>query len=135
MKQPQSGQQAKPGLGQKLALSFVFLWFFIGGIAHFTATDLEMKIVPPWLPGHRLLVQVSGAFELLGALALLSSRTRRVAGLGLVLLTLAVTPANVYMWQRADLFTMIPYWILILRLPFQLALMICIWWSTRRACP
>jgi uncharacterized membrane protein len=28
-------------------LSFVFLWFLVGGIAHFAATDTEMRIVPP----------------------------------------------------------------------------------------
>ncbi len=26
-------------------LTFVFLWFFIGGIAHFVATETEMRIV------------------------------------------------------------------------------------------
>ena len=32
----------------KLAgVGFVFLWFFIGGIAHFVATETEMRIVPP----------------------------------------------------------------------------------------
>jgi uncharacterized membrane protein len=32
------------------ALSFVFLWFFTGGIAHFMATDIELRIVPPYIP-------------------------------------------------------------------------------------
>jgi len=132
MKRPPSGQRERLGLGKMLALGFVFLWFFIGGIAHFTATGVEMKIIPPWMPEHRLLVQISGAFELIGALGILVPRTRRVAGMGLALLTLAVTPANVYMWQRAELFPMIPYWILTLRLPLQAALIICIWWASQR---
>ena len=123
------------GLGRTLALGFVFLWFFVGGIAHFALTDTEMKIVPPWLPEHRLLVLVSGIFELLGAIGLLSVRTRSAAGWGLVLLTLAVTPANVYMWQHADMYPMVPYWALTLRLPFQVVLLILIWWSTRPVRP
>ena len=48
----------------------------------------------------------------------------------LFMLTLAVTPANVYMLQRSDLFG-IPLWILVARLPLQLALLALILWSTR----
>ena len=33
--------------GKQAGLAVVFLWFFIGGIAHFVATETEMKIVPP----------------------------------------------------------------------------------------
>jgi uncharacterized membrane protein len=90
-----------------------------------------MQIVPPWLPEHRLLVLVSGASELLGAIGLLFKRSRRAAGWGLILLSVAVAPANIYMWQQANQFPMIPYWVLALRLPLQLALIACIWWSTR----
>ena len=32
--------------GQVAGLAFVFLWFFIGGIMHFAATDTEARIVP-----------------------------------------------------------------------------------------
>lgn len=120
----------KLGLAKFLGLGFVFLWFFIGGIAHFVLTDLEMKIMPPWLPEHRLLVLVSGAFELMGAIGVLFIRTRSVAGWGLILLTAAVTPANIFMWQNASQFPEIPYWALTIRLPLQLALLACIWWST-----
>jgi uncharacterized membrane protein len=56
--------------------------------------------------------------------------TRRLASWGLFMLTLAVTPANVYMLQRADLFD-IPVWILVARLPLQVALLALILWSTR----
>jgi uncharacterized membrane protein len=114
----------------KLAgLVFVFLWFFIGGIAHFAATDLEMRIVPPYIPSPRVTVWVSGVFELLGAFGLLLPVTRRWAGWGLFALTLAVTPANVYMLQAADQFH-VPYWALVARLPLQAALLVVIAWST-----
>jgi len=118
---------------RRLTLSFVFLWFFLGGIAHFMFTDLEMSIVPPWLPHHRLLVLVSGVFELLGAIGILVGSTCGAAGWGLVLLTAAVTPANIYMWQHTSHYPAIPYLALTLRLPFQAVLMAGIWWSTRPA--
>lgn len=111
-------------------LVFVFLWFFLGGIAHFAATQTEMRIVPPFIPWPRATVLVSGVFELLGALGVIWPRSRAAAGLGLLLLTLAVTPANVYMLQRSDLFP-IPYWLLVARLPLQLVLLWIIARSTQ----
>lgn len=110
-------------------MGIVFFWFLIGGIAHFTATQLEMSIVPPYIPWPRAAVLVSGVFELLGAAGLLYRPTRRAAGVGLFALTIAVTPAHIYMLQRPELFA-VPYWALILRLPLQAALLALIAWST-----
>lgn len=115
--------------GTRIGAGVVFFWFAVGGAAHFLATDLEAGIVPPYIPWHRQVVLVSGVFEVLGALGLLYGPTRRAAGLGLFMLTLAVTPANVYMLQRHDLYH-IPLWLLIVRLPLQVALLALIWWST-----
>lgn len=117
---------------RRAALVFVFLWFLLGGIAHFVWTDAEMRVVPPYLPSPRLLVLVSGAFELLGAAGLLWRRTRRWAGWGLVLLTLAVTPANVQMLHDAHAYA-VPYWLLVGRLPFQVVLLGLIAWGTTPA--
>lgn len=115
----------------KLAgLAFVFLWFFIGGIAHFVATETEMRIVPPYIPWPRAAVLVSGVFELLGAAGLLWPQTRRAAGIGLFLLTIAVTPAHIYMLQVPELFPSIPIWALWLRLPIQAAFLALIVWCT-----
>ena len=114
---------------RQLGLAFVFLWFLLGGMAHFAATGLEVRIVPPYIPWPRATVLVSGVFELLGAAGLIFRRSRRAAGLGLMALTVAVTPANIYMLQHAGLFA-VPYWALVLRLPLQVALLALIAWST-----
>ena len=111
-------------------IGFVFLWFAIGGVAHFALTETEMRIVPPYIPWPREMVLISGAFELLGAAGLLWKPTRRIAGIGLFLLTIAVTPANIYMLQEPQLFPSVPFWALILRLPLQVALLALIAWST-----
>ncbi|SAI25854.1 Predicted membrane protein [Bordetella ansorpii] len=64
-------QHVAPSTGKKIGLGVVFLWFFIGGIAHFAATDIEMRIVPPWVPWPREVVLLTGVFELLGAVGVL----------------------------------------------------------------
>ena len=118
--------------GRKAGLGVVFLWFFLGGIAHFVLTDLEMRTVPPWVPWPRETVLASGVLELLGAAGLCVAATRRLAGWGLFALTIAVTPANVHMLQRAELFPTVPLWALVARLPVQVALLALILWSTAR---
>lgn len=115
--------------GRRIGFAFVFLWFLIGGIAHFVATDLEAAIIPPYIPWPREVVLVTGVLELVGAVGLWFPAVQRAAGVGLFLMTIAVTPANVYMLQRSDLFG-VPEWALILRLPLQVALLWLIAWST-----
>lgn len=117
--------------GQIVGLAIVFVWFFVGGIMHFVATNTEARIVPPYIPWPVAAVLVSGVFELLGAVGILMPSLRRAAGIGLFLLTLAVTPAHIYMLQRPDLFN-IPVWALWLRLPIQVGLLALILWSTWR---
>src|ERR1700712_31457 len=118
--------------GQRIALGFVFLYFLIGGACHFLYMPLFVQIVPLYIPFPLLAVVVSGVFELLGAIGVTIRRTRYAAGIGLTLLTIAVTPANIYMYQHADLFADIPSWLLLVRLPLQIVLIALILWSTRR---
>ena len=122
-------QTAGPSTLKLAGVGFVFVWFLVGGIAHFVATEMEMRIVPPYIPFPRAAVLVSGVFELLGAAGLLWRPTRRAAGIGLLMLTIAVTPCHVYMLQRPDLFA-VPIWALWLRLPIQVALLALIAWCT-----
>ncbi|MFG9835698.1 hypothetical protein ACG3OX_27570, partial [Pseudomonas aeruginosa] len=83
-------------------------------------------IVPPYVPWPLAAVWVSGVFELLGAAALLVPAWRRLAACGLFILTLCVTPANLYMWQHPDLFPSFPPTLLAARLALQAFLLGCI---------
>jgi uncharacterized membrane protein len=116
----------------KLAgLAFVFLWFFGGGIGHFVVTDFFVGIVPPYIPWPLAAVYISGVFELLGAFGLIPRATRPWAGVGLLLLIVCVSPANIYMWQHPELFPKFPPALLGLRLVIQVLLIMVVWWSTR----
>ncbi len=120
---------------RKLALAFVFGWFFLGGIGHFFMTGFFVSIVPPYIPWPLAAVYVSGIFELLGAFGLLRPELRRAAGAGLFLLTLAVTPANVHMWLHPELFPDFPAALYGIRLIIQAGLLWTIWWSAIRPQP
>ncbi|HET7234562.1 MAG TPA: hypothetical protein VFJ16_31410 [Longimicrobium sp.] len=104
-----------------LAAGFVF-----AGVMHFVITARYMRIMPPWLPWHRELVLLSGVFEIAGGIGLLVPRVRRAAGAGLVLLLIAVLPANVQMLlnARASHASALAQGLLWARLPLQLALIV-----------
>jgi uncharacterized membrane protein len=91
---------------------------------HFVIPASYGRIMPPYLPLHRALVLVSGACEVAGGLGLLHPRTRRAAGIGLVLLLIAVSPANVQMLLNARASHAPGWWQAALwaRLPLQLVL-------------
>jgi len=99
------------------------------GILHFARPEKFVAIVPDWLPAHRVLVAVSGFFEILGGVGLLVRRVRTAAAWGLVALFVAVFPANVNMALN-KIFLDNP-WILWGRLPFQAVLVAWAWWFTR----
>src|SRR5215468_10668349 len=87
-----------------LGLAIVFAWFFGGGISHFVRTEFFLQIMPPYVPLPLAAVYVSGACEILFALGIVLPETREWSGNLLLLLTLAVTPANVHMWLHPELF-------------------------------
>ncbi len=103
------------------------------GVLHFVAEGFFVQIVPPQLPSPRFLVQLSGVIEIALGLLLLPKRTRRLAGYALVLLFIAVFPANIYMATSNVQLENMPAWfvqpsplMLWLRLPLQL---VFIYWA------
>lgn len=72
--------------------------FLVTGVAHF-APPLRSQliaIVPPALPAPGRLVSITGVLELLGAVGLLLPATRVAAAVCLLVLMLAMFPANIY---------------------------------------
>jgi uncharacterized membrane protein len=104
---------------------------FIGaGVMHFARPEPYAAIVPPMMPNHPLIVLVSGIAELLGGIGILIPQIRRKAGLGLLLLLIAIFPANIYMLALAKGSHEPALWLVLLwlRLPLQPLL---IWWVFR----
>jgi uncharacterized membrane protein len=77
-------------------------------------------MMPQWLPAPELMNYISGAAEIAGGIGILIPKTRKPAAIGLILLLVAIFPANLNIalngWPGVDL----PRWILIARLPLQL---------------
>lgn len=104
--------------------------FIAAGTLHFIIPDSYVSIMPPALPFPRELVYLSGGAEIAGGIGLLMERTRRAAGIGLILLLLAVWPANLQMLLNARAARAAAWWqlLLLLRLPLQILLIV---WACR----
>ncbi len=103
------------------------VFFIVGGVMHFVLPATYAGVMPPWLPWHAALVAISGVAEIAGGVGVLLPGVRRAAGWGLILLSIAVLPANVQMLLDG-LDAGRPAWqisLLVVRLPLQALL---IWW-------
>ena len=103
------------------------LAYIAAGVNHFIHPETYMKIMPHWIPWHEELVFISGVLEIVLGALLLFPATRRFAAWGIIVLLIAVFPANIEMmidYWRADHPQL---WMAILRLPVQGLL---IWWAT-----
>ncbi len=119
----------------KTALRWLLTVAMVGaGLNHFLAPATYVAMMPAALPAHLALVYVSGVAEIAGGLGLILPATRRAAAWGLVLLLVAVLPANVNMAiNHLPLGgRQVPSWALWARLPLQAVLIAWAWWYTRR---
>lgn len=111
-----------------LAISMV-----VAGILHFIQPEPFIRIVPDFLPAPAVLVYASGVIEILLGIGLLVSSVRRYAAWGLVILFIAVYPANLNMAINGIQIEGIPntWWFQAIRLPFQFVLIAWAYWFTR----
>ncbi len=107
---------------------WLMAFLFVGaGILHFVYTELYIHIVPGYLPDPLLLVQISGVAEILGGIGLVIPQTRKAAAWGIIVLLVAVLPANINMAIHHAQFSGMPVWALWGRVPLQVPL---IWWAS-----
>ncbi|WP_142857357.1 DoxX family protein [Salinigranum halophilum] len=112
--------------------------YVVAGVLHFLVPQVYVQVVPPAFPRPLELVYLSGVAEVVLGLGVLVPRTRRAAAWGLVLLLLAVFPANVYMATHDVVLEGVPEWArepsdaaTVARLPLQGVLILWAWWYTR----
>ena len=78
------------------------IFYVIVGIKHFIEPEYFLSIVPPYLPYHLELVYIRGLFEILFGLLILFPKYRYYGAIGLILLLVAVFPANIYLAQSKE---------------------------------
>jgi uncharacterized membrane protein len=105
---------------------------FFTAAAHFNRMRRDLvAMVPPSFPRPDLLVTATGVLEILGAIGILVPDTRRLAGLGLIALFVAMFAANVSAARRGLTLAGKPVTPLWLRLPMQILFIAVAWWTTQ----
>jgi uncharacterized membrane protein len=112
-----------------MAVVVAAVFYIVAGSLHFIRPATYLSIMPPYIPWQPAMVRISGAFEILGGLGLFVPATRRAAAWGLVVLLIAVFPANLFMamhpveagaasiapalrWGRLPLQALLIWWVL-----------------------
>lgn len=92
----------KGKLQKSILIVISSIFYSIVGIKHFIEPDYFLSIIPPYLPFHLELVYISGFFEILFGLMILFPKYRFYGSIGLILLLIAVFPANIYLAQSKE---------------------------------
>lgn len=117
-------------------LGAVAIMFLVTSAAHFSGMKYDLAaMMPEPLPDGLWIIHLTGVFEIAGAVGLPIPRTRRLAGICLALLLIAMFPANVYAalneiplgGQAAT-----PLW---LRTPMQILFIGMVWWTSIKVRP
>lgn len=101
-------------------------FYIVAGVNHFWHPAFYEKIMPPYLPAHLQLIYISGIAEILLGILLLFRQSRRLAAWGIIVLLIAIFPANIQMMLNYINDNNPQVWISIVRLPIQVVL---IWWA------
>jgi uncharacterized membrane protein len=111
----------------RIALFYIMILLYVGaGINHFINPHLYLKIMPFYIPFKMEAVFISGLCEIIFAILLLFNSTRKLGVWLIIAMLISFFAVHVQMvfdnWSNKNLF----FWILILRIPLQFAL---IYWA------
>lgn len=81
----------------KRLLLFLMAAFYVGaGVMHLVRPEFYRPMMPPYLPWHDALILLSGLAEIALGIAVLIPPLRVAAAWGIILLLIAVFPANLH---------------------------------------
>ncbi len=108
--------------------------FCFTAAAHFNSMRPDLVgMVPAGVPAPELMVTITGVCEVLGAIGLLVPRTRRIAAIALIVMLLAVLPANINSARSGLTIGGRPVTPLVPRVALQGLFIAALWWSAGRA--
>ncbi len=101
--------------------------YVFAGFMHFIKPKMYMRIMPRYLPNHKLLVLLSGIAEIALGIALCIPVLKTSAVYGIIAMLIVFLLVHFYMLSGEKASAGIPKWILILRIPLQFVLMYWAW--------
>lgn len=93
--------------------------YLLAGVLHFIYPRVYLKIIPPWIPGPKPLVYLSGLLEIAFGAALFFPATRETGLYGILALLFVFIPVHIHMLRDRRAAMGLPAWFLALRIPLQ----------------
>jgi uncharacterized membrane protein len=122
----------RPSVRARVGLSMFFAFTAIG---HFIKTEEMAAMLPPSVPYRVELIYSTGMLELLGAIGVWIPKLMKLTGLCLIVMLIAVLPANIY-----SAFNHVPFGghesgptYLLVRVPFQLLVIAWTYFATEQS--
>ena len=116
-------------LVQRIALYAMVTLYVLAGLNHFRVPEFYLRLMPPYIPEHQLMILLSGIAEFTLGILLLFKRTRKLASWGIIAMLLVFFSVHIYMLQeRHTVFADVPEVILWIRIPLQFVLIYWAYW-------
>lgn len=97
--------------------------YVLAGILHFIKPKIYLRIMPNYLPNHKLLVFISGLFEILLGLGLCFPLIKNLSIYLIIAMLSVFLMVHTYMLNNKKASAGLPKWLLVLRIPMQFFLM------------
>ncbi|GAA4276514.1 DoxX family protein [Aquimarina mytili] len=104
-------------------LSFIFI---LAGIFHLIRPKAFMRIMPLYLPHHKLLVYLSGIAEIAAGVGILFTQTKAIAIWSIIIMLVLFFPVHIHMLINKKAGLNLPKPVLMFRLVLQFGL---IYWA------
>lgn len=109
-------------------LYLMALIYIVAGINHFINPKLYLRIMPKYLPKHKLLVNLSGIFEIALGISICIPIFKNISIYGIITMLFVFLLVHLYMLSGKKASSGIPNWLLIIRIPIQFGLMYWAYW-------
>ncbi len=107
-------------------LYILSLIFITAGIFHFIKPKAFMRIMPLYIPNHKLMVYLSGVFEILSGLGILFTKTKGIAIWVIIIMLILFFPVHIHMIINKKAGLNLPKLVLYSRLVLQFVI---IYWA------
>lgn len=84
---------------KRVSLWIIVIFYCLAGINHFIQPEFYYALIPPYFSNFQVINAISGLVEIVLAMGLLFSITRKFAAWGIVLMLIAFIPSHVYFIQ------------------------------------
>ncbi|WP_179335252.1 DoxX family protein [Winogradskyella costae] len=114
-------------MNEPMGLYIMAAMYIFAGLIHFIKPKMYMRIMPKYIPNHKVMVYLSGTAEIVLGIGLCVPVLKAISIYGIIAMLAVFLLVHFYMLSSKRASAGIPKWLLLLRLPLQFGLMYWAW--------